>query len=130
MGLWPKVEREDPLVEIGIVGPAAGGISIAFVGIAATYLAIAVVLALSVLLVSRIARKPMPRAERPEGVIESLAGGVGYVARHQVLLSAMALDLFAVFFGGAMALLPIFATDILGVGPMGLGALRTLLATA
>jgi MFS family permease len=64
--------------------------------------------------------------ERPEGIVESLAGGVRYVARHQVLLSAMALDLFAVFFGGAMAMLPIFATDILGVGPVGLGLLRTM----
>jgi len=48
------------------------------------------------------------------------------VAHHQVLLSAMALDLFAVFFGGAMAMLPIYATDILHVGPVGLGVLRTM----
>ena len=109
-----------------IVGPAAGGLFIAFLGIPATYLAIAVVLGLSVLLVSRISRKPMPEVEESEGVITSLAGGVKYVAHHQVLLSAMALDLFAVFFGGAMAMLPIFATDILGVGPVGLGALRTM----
>ena len=109
-----------------IVGPAAGGLSIAFLGIPATYLAIAVVVGLSVLLVSRISRKPMPEVEESEGVVTSLAGGVKYVARHQVLLSAMALDLFAVFFGGAMAMLPIYATDILGVGPVGLGALRTM----
>ena len=109
-----------------IVGPAAGGLSIAFLGIPATYLAIAVVVGLSVLLVSRISRKPMPEVEESEGVVTSLAGGVKYVAHHQVLLSAMALVLFAVFFGGAMAMLPIFATDILGVGPVGLGALRTM----
>lgn len=109
-----------------IVGPAAGGISIAFLGIPATYVAIAAVLGLSVLLVTRISRKPMPQSEDSEGIVHSLAGGVTYVARHQVLLSAMALDLFAVFFGGAMAMLPIYATDILGVGPVGLGALRTM----
>ena len=109
-----------------IVGPAAGGLSIAFLGIAATYLAIAIVLGLSVLCVTRIARKPMPAFEASESVVHSLAGGVTYVARHQVLLSSMALDLFAVFFGGAMAMLPIYATDILGVGPVGLGALRTM----
>ena len=109
-----------------IVGPAAGGLSIAFVGIPATYLAIASVLALSVLLVTRISRKPMPAASEKEGVLSSLAGGVRYVAHDQVLLSSMALDLFAVFFGGAMAMLPVFATDILGVGPVGLGALRTM----
>lgn len=109
-----------------IIGPAAGGLSIAFLGIPATYLAIALVLGLSVLLVSRISPKPMPSDAVPEGVVKSLAGGVRYVARHQVLLSSMALDLFAVFFGGAMAMLPIFATDVLGVGPVGLGALRTM----
>jgi MFS family permease len=47
------------------------------------------------------------------------------VARNQVLLASMALDLFAVFFGGAIALLPVFASDILNVGPVGLGLLRT-----
>ena len=109
-----------------IIGPAAGGLSIAFLGIPATYLAIAIVLALSAWSVSRIARKPMPAFEPSESVIHSLSGGVKYVARHQVLLPAMALDLFAVFFGGAMAMLPIYATDILGVGPVGLGALRTM----
>ena len=109
-----------------IIGPAFGGISIAFVGIPTTYLLIAVALGLSVILVSRISRKPMPEVEESESVAHSLAGGVKYVAHHQVLLSSMALDLFAVFFGGAMAMLPIYATDILGVGPIGLGALRTM----
>ncbi len=109
-----------------IIGPAFGGLSIAFIGIPATYVAIAVVLGLSVLFISRIGRKPMPEPEVSEGVVKSLGGGIGYVAHHQVLLSSMALDLFAVFFGGAMALLPIFATDILDVGPLGLGLLRTM----
>jgi len=109
-----------------IIGPAAGGLSIAFLGIPATYLAIGIVLGLSVLFVARIARKPMPEVEQSESIVKSLGGGVKYVAHHQVLLSSMALDLFAVFFGGAMAMLPIYATDILGVGPVGLGALRTM----
>jgi MFS family permease len=110
----------------GIAGPAFGGLSIAFVGIPLTYLAIAGLLAVSVLLITRIGRKPMARPAVSEGFVRSLAGGVGYVARHQVLLSSMALDLFAVFFGGAMAMLPIYASDILGVGPVGLGVLRTM----
>jgi MFS family permease len=67
----------------------------------------------------------MPDAEVEESMLSSLASGVRYVARTQVLLGAMALDLFAVFFGGAMALLPAFASDILHVGPAGLGLLRT-----
>ena len=109
-----------------IIGPAAGGLAVAFIGIPATYLAIAVVLGLSVLLVTRIGRKPMPEPEESEGFVKSLGGGIGYVAHHQVLLSSMALDLFAVFFGGAMAMLPVFASDILHVGPVGLGLLRTM----
>lgn len=108
-----------------IIGPAVGGLAIAFIGIPATYLALAVSLAISVLLVTRIERKPMPEPEEDEGVVASLSGGVRYVAGHQVLLSSMALDLFAVFFGGAIALLPVFAADILHVGPFGLGLLRT-----
>jgi MFS family permease len=108
-----------------IIGPAVGGLSIAFLGIPATYLLLAVTLGASVLLISRIARKPIPRPSVAEGIVASLAGGIRYVAHHQVLLSAMALDLFAVFFGGAMAMLPVYASDILGVGPVGLGLLRT-----
>ena len=57
--------------------------------------------------------------------MESLSGGVGYVRRTPALIGSMALDLFAVFFGGAIALLPVFASDILHVGPVGLGVLRT-----
>jgi hypothetical protein len=90
-----------------------------------TYLLLAVLLGISVLLVARISRKPMPEPDRSEGIIKSLSGGIRYVAGHQVLLSSMALDLFAVFFGGAIALLPVFATEILDVGPVGLGLLRT-----
>jgi MFS family permease len=108
-----------------IIGPAFAGLSIAFVGIPMTYLLLAVLLGISVLLVARISRKPMPEPDRSEGIIKSLSGGIRYVAGHQVLLSSMALDLFAVFFGGAIALLPVFATEILDVGPVGLGLLRT-----
>jgi MFS family permease len=67
----------------------------------------------------------MPEPEQGESLAHSLAGGVRYVVGHRVLLGSMALDLFAVFFGGAIALLPVFAADILGVGPLGLGLLRT-----
>jgi MFS family permease len=109
----------------GIIGPAVAGLAIAFVGIAATYLALAVLLAISVLLVTRVGRKPMPVPTPGESVVSSLASGVRYVAGNQVLLGSMALDLFAVFFGGAIALLPVFAADILHVGPIGLGLLRT-----
>jgi MFS family permease len=112
-----------------ILGPALGGLAIAIIGIPATYLVIAVLLAVSVWCITRIARKPMPVPQEGESVVDSLAGGVRYVMRNQVLLGSMALDLFAVFFGGAIAMLPVFASDILHVGPVGLGLLRTAPAT-
>jgi MFS family permease len=108
-----------------IIGPAAGGLSIAFIGIPATYLVIAVLLGISVLCVTRIGRKPTPVPQAGERLVASLTSGVRYVAHNQPLLGSMALDLFAVFFGGAIALLPVFASDILMVGPVGLGVLRT-----
>ncbi len=108
-----------------ILGPAAGGIAIALLGVAATYGAIALLLATSTVSVTLIARKPIPPPARGEALILSLLGGVRYVMRTPALLGSMALDLFAVFFGGAIALLPLFASDILHVGPVGLGILRT-----
>ena len=109
----------------GIIGPALGGISVAIVGLPATYLGITVVLALSTGCVLLIPRKPIPVPRPGESVVQSLTSGARFVARSQTLWGSMALDLFAVFFGGAIALLPIFAADILKVGPFGLGLLRT-----
>jgi MFS family permease len=107
-----------------IVGPALGGIAAAVVGLAATYALIAVVLVVSTACILLIARKPMPERVEGERMIDSLLSGIHYVRRSPALLGSMALDLFAVFFGGAIALLPIFATDVLHVGPAGLGILR------
>ena len=67
----------------------------------------------------------MPEPVAGEPFLGSLLGGIRYVAKSPPLLGSMALDLFAVFFGGAIALLPVFATDILHVGAAGLGVLRT-----
>lgn len=108
-----------------IVGPAAGGIAIAVVGIPATYAAIAVLLAISTACLATISKKPIPARIEGEPMIDSLLGGIRYVRRTPALIGSMALDLFAVFFGGAIALLPIYATDILHVGSVGLGVLRT-----
>ena len=107
-----------------IVGPAMGGIAAAVVGVAWTY---------GSSRPSWPSRRPAssssgasPCRKRVEGerVIDSLLAGIKYVRRSPALLGSMALDLFAVFFGGAIALLPIFATDILHVGAAGLGFLR------
>jgi MFS family permease len=108
----------------GIVGPALGGLAIAIVGVAATYLLLAGLLAVSTLCLVLIPRKPIPEPEPGEGIVASLREGVRYVFRTQVLWSSMALDMFAVLFGGVVALLPAFASDVLHVGPFELGLMR------
>lgn len=108
-----------------ILGPTMGGIAATLVGVAWTYGLITAILAISTACILLIGRKPMPETVEGERVIDSLLAGIRYVRRSPALLGSMALDLFAVFFGGAIALLPIFATDILHVGAAGLGLLRT-----
>jgi len=106
-----------------VAGPAIGGILFAIeaelvyaVSATLSLIALACVLAL------RSGREPA--AEGAVGMDEVLAG-VRLIRRTKVLFGAISLDLFAVLFGGAVALLPIFAKDILEVGPTGLGFLRT-----
>jgi Transmembrane secretion effector len=65
-----------------------------------------------------------PARPREELTAASLFSGVGFILRQRLLLGLMSLDLFAVLLGGATALLPIYARDILGTGPWGLGLLR------
>ncbi len=106
-----------------VVGPAAGGLLIAVGG---TRLAYAVVVALASLGLLTIARvRPHPRQAPPDGgLLDGLSDGVRFVFSQPVVLGALSLDLFAVLFGGAAALLPIFAKDVLGVGEVGFGLLR------
>lgn len=106
-----------------IVGPALGGFVYAWFGVTHTYLFIAALYALAWLSMALIKAKPMPPVEEHESMWQSIAIGVRYVFQQQVLVGSMALDLFAVLFGGAVALLPVFASDILQVGPSGLGLL-------
>jgi MFS family permease len=107
-----------------IIGPAAGGIAYALIGPAATYLLIAALLVITTVCLALIPRKAMPVQETSEGTWHSVTLGLRYVLRSRILVGAMSLDLFAVLFGGAVAMLPIFASDILKVGPAGLGLLR------
>jgi MFS family permease len=106
-----------------VVGPALGGGLLAAGG---PTLAFATVLLLSAVgLVSFLSVAPRPRAPAGPGhILAELGDGVSFVFRHPLLLGAMSLDLFAVLFGGATALLPVFAKDILHVGAVGFGFLR------
>jgi Transmembrane secretion effector len=73
---------------------------------------------------ARITYEPAAIVNRIETISESLGSGLRFVFRESVLLSALTLDLFSVLLGGAEALLPVFADQILHVGPQGLGILR------
>ena len=110
-----------------MLGPALGGLAWAALGPAATYAALsALFLASASVLAAGVPEAPVPpAAEDAPGAWQSIREGVAFVVRSEVLLGSMALDLFAVFFGGATALLPVFATSILGTGPAGFGLLRS-----
>ncbi|MGX1197174.1 MFS family permease [Parvibaculum sp. MBR-TMA-1.3b-4.2] len=109
-----------------IAGPALGG-AIYIFGPAAAYGTCAVLFALSCLTFSLI-RKPQA-AEEQQGPaisgIERVMAGIAFMRRTPIVLGAISLDLFAVLLGGAVALLPVFAKDILHVGPEGLGLMRS-----
>lgn len=104
-------------------GPALGGFVYALGGSAVYGLVIALTI-LSIVAGLMLGTRPQPRSDGRSGLRELLAG-VRFVRDHPVLLGAISLDLFAVLFGGATALLPIYARDILAVGPGGLGLLRS-----
>jgi len=108
-----------------IAGPALGGI-IYLLGAAFAYGVVLVLLASGAVLIALLASdtKP-PEAKVDSSGFERVIGGLIYIWRNPVVLGAISLDLFAVLLGGATAMLPIYARDILEVGPIGLGLLRS-----
>jgi MFS family permease len=111
-----------------IGGPAVGGLLFALRP-EAVYSAAIVLLVVSSLLLFRIARPEIvQRLEPPPPKLESLLGGIRFIRSSPVILGAITLDLFAVLFGGSVALLPLFAQSILHTGPFGLGVLRSAVA--
>jgi MFS family permease len=107
-----------------VTGPALGGILYVSVGATASY-AIASGLMAAALGAVAAVRVTAPRAPaRSEPLVSSLTQGLRFLFARPIFVGALTLDLFAVLFGGAVAILPIFADQILHVGPEGLGALR------
>lgn len=106
-----------------IAGPALGGIAYDLVGPVATYAGFAALHALSALALAGIARKPKPAPRAGESILASIGYGVRFVFGNQVLIASMALDLFAVLFGGVVALIPVFADVVLEIGATGVGIL-------
>ena len=111
------------MLKISIIGgPALGGFLYAL-GAWVAYGTCTVLLAVSLALLFGIQRAP-PRVSKEPLSLKSMFAGLDYIWRHKVILGAISLDLFAVLLGGAMALLPMFAKDVLHTGPWGLGLLR------
>ncbi|MEC9342296.1 MAG: MFS transporter, partial [Pseudomonadota bacterium] len=105
-----------------IVGPAVGGLLYGLSAQAAYMTAVVMMLSAGVL--SLTMPKPAQHSETERISLDTLLAGFGYVWREKVVLGAISLDLFVVLLGGVVALLPVFARDILELGPAGLGMLR------
>jgi MFS family permease len=111
-----------------ITGLGLGGILYGFVGVTATFGVMSGLCLLALIIIFQIASRPVPPADHSEPARVRIREGLRFVFSNQLILSAIALDLFAVLFGGAVALLPVFAKDILMVGPEGLGILRAAMS--
>ena len=108
-----------------IMGPALGGFIYALSrGPGAVYGTAIVAAGVSILLMSRVHLVTLPRAREPVSVKTALAG-LEYIWNKKIILGSISLDLFAVLLGGAVALLPHYASEILRTGPWGLGLLRS-----
>jgi MFS family permease len=107
-----------------VLGPAFAGFSIGWIGVHWSLCIIFALVVLSLIILLQIERKPILNPKIGEPVMKSLKEGVRFVFKTKAILGALTLDMVAVLFGGAVALLPIFAQDILKVGSEGFGVLR------
>lgn len=112
----------------GMTGPALGGLFIYFLGIHWSMLLVVGVFFAPLFSLIKIKPKPIHYKEEGESFLAGLTKGMRFVWNTKVVLNAMALDMFAVLFGGAVAMLPVFATDILHVGSLEFGFLRAAVA--
>jgi len=107
-----------------VAGPAIAGFSIHLIGVHWSMCSVLICSVCALLLLTQIGKKPILNPKIGEPIMESLKEGVRFVFNNKTILNALTLDMAAVLFGGAVALLPIFALDILKVGPEGFGFLR------
>ena len=107
-----------------VVGPALAGFSIAWIGVHDSMGFVLVAILAGLLLTIFIKKKPILNPKIGEPILQSLKAGLAFVYRTKAILAAITLDMVAVLFGGAIALLPIYAQDILEVGSEGFGILR------
>lgn len=108
-----------------MLGTGCSGFLFEYLGFQVSYLVCSILLILGVVSVVFIRIEKIVLHEKREPILKSIKNGIHFVFQDQRILGAMTLDMFAVLFGGAVALLPIFADEILHVGPSGLGLLRS-----
>ncbi len=107
-----------------VAGPAIGGLVCGFLGFSSAYGLVIFFIMLGLVFLFRVKSRPVPAKEKKETIFQSLTAGIKFVFNNQIILSAISLDMFAVFFGGAVSVLPIFADQVLKTGAEGLGILR------
>lgn len=108
-----------------VIGPAIGGLIYGFFGVISAYSMVFIFYLIAILVIMNTKSVRTERTKgTDQGMITRILEGIQYVYKNQVLLGAFSLDMFAVFFGGAVAMLPVFAADVLKTGPQGLGILR------
>lgn len=108
-----------------VVGPAVAGLLCA-ISIATAYQINLIFIVISIISLLLIKGRPVPVKEKQETLSESLSAGIKFVFSNQLILGAISLDLFAVLFGGAVAMLPAFADKVLHVGATELGLMRAI----
>lgn len=109
----------------GVLGPALGGLFIHWFGVHWSMLLVVFIFLAPLYSLIKIKPKPIYYKSKGESFVTGLTEGMRFVWKTKVVLNAMALDMFAVLFGGAIAMLPAFATDVLHVGSLGYGLLRS-----
>jgi MFS family permease len=107
-----------------VSGPAIGGLMYGFMGPISANIAVCILLMFSLTAFTFVRYTRPMHTHSDESLGQKLTAGLNFVFSHQVLVGAMALDMFAVLFGGALALLPAFIKDVLNLGPEALGILR------
>ncbi|HOZ51815.1 MAG TPA: MFS transporter [Chitinophagaceae bacterium] len=107
-----------------VLGPLAGGLLMAAIGVSNTLVIAGFCLALAVYSILKIKPKPVTLL-KDIGILKGLREGFSFLFKSQIILAVLSLDLFAVLFGGAEALLPVFSKEILNIGEVGYGWLRS-----
>lgn len=108
-----------------VIGPMVGGLIFAYAGITATFITVVGFITIAFIAILFLKRH-QPEYIPKESIMDSLKEGINFVWNSRMLLGALSLDLFSVLFGGVVAVLPIFANDILKVGADGFGLMRSI----